>query len=363
MKIHYLRCLLLVVTVQICGEASVAFATTGPSQAAKIVYRKFYGTLAGQPVVMDLTQSDNQIQGTYYYDKIGSPLSLSGSIAADNSFKLIEMYNGSETGKWVGRWSSEGVSGKFTSVRSGKSFDFNLTDYQGSAARITFESREKEDCSVAERRKKDPDTAEEDHSCSTIKVELMKVSLPSPQAASAINRAIFRKTCTNDGPVTSLDGYLATVFNPEDDFITQMGSSSSVHTNDDGMLCVSVLRWELQEGAAHGMSEIQKLNFDLATGRLIALDDLFKAGYRPALTPIVKRLFEAENGKIDLEYNSEGFKLSNEFAIQRNGILFQYGYYEIGPYAMGPPSVLVPWKEIRQLLRPGAIPAKWLPQQ
>jgi len=291
MKIQYICCLVLVITIQICGGTSVAFSTSGPTLDAKIIYRKFYGMLAGQPVVMDLTRSANELYGTYFYDNIGSPLSLSGSIAADNTFKLMEMYNGSETGKWIGRWSAEGIAGKFTSTRTGKSFDFRLTDYQGSAARITFESREKEDCSVAERRKNDPDATEDDPSCSSIKVKLMKVSLPSPQAASAINRAIFRKTCNNDGAVTSLDGYLATVFNPDDDFITLMETSNSVHTNDDGILCVTVVSWELQEGAAHGMTSIQELNFDLATGRLITLDDLFRAGYRPALTPIVKRLF------------------------------------------------------------------------
>jgi hypothetical protein len=106
-------------------------------------------------------------------------------------------------------------------------------------------------------------------------------------------------------------------------------------------------------GAAHPNSGIQVLNFDLKTGALISLNDLFSPGSRKDLKKIVEKAFIKAWGGEDWDFTprSGDFNLSENFSLERDGLHLYYNQYEIGPYAMGAPEVTIAWKEISKLLK------------
>ena len=51
------------------------------------------------------------------------------------------------------------------------------------------------------------------------------------------------------------------------------------------------------------------------------------------------------------------FKLSDNFNLGKKGLILQYGEYEIGPYVVGLPRLVIPYDQLN-----GIIQAKYLPE-
>ena len=101
-------------------------------------------------------------------------------------------------------------------------------------------------------------------------------------------------------------------------------------------------------GGAHGMEYVRSLNMGLASGRVYALSDILT---RQAIDPIVgfvKNALTAQN-----RYDEDFFKFWLEniksvddlaaFTFDAKGITLHFAPYAVGPYAMGPSDVSIPW--------------------
>ena len=90
-------------------------ASTTPSAAEPLpvpvelpasFYKKLQGTVGDIAITMDLMRRDSTLRGTYFYEKVGLPLTLSGSLSATGAVTMAEYVGqGDETGSFEGKFS------------------------------------------------------------------------------------------------------------------------------------------------------------------------------------------------------------------------------------------------------------------
>lgn len=115
-------------------------------------------------------------------------------------------------------------------------------------------------------------------------------------------------------------------------------------------------------GGAHGNSTVRYVNLRPSTGEPIRLQDILKPGFEKPLNAIGEARFRALEGldpKAGLRENNfwfpnDQFQLNDNFFIDPKGVTFVYNPYEVNCYACGPPIVLLPYSDLRDLLRPDA---------
>lgn len=123
--------------------------------------------------------------------------------------------------------------------------------------------------------------------------------------------------------------------------------------SEQGLLSVLYKTSYYMAGAAHPGSYSFALNYDLETGQVLELTDLFEAD-----APYLDMLSSAcikdlkQRGRLDWEEgalpNAENYRVWN---ITPDGLLITFDEYQVAPYAAGPQSVTVPYDLLRPLLR------------
>ncbi len=110
-------------------------------------------------------------------------------------------------------------------------------------------------------------------------------------------------------------------------------------------------------GGAHGNYATVFMHYDLTDHRPLALEDLVPASFQNELTAVAERYFrQNENLGVDqsLEngyfFDQGRFHIPDNFALERDSMLFLYNIYEIKPYVDGQTEVRVPYTEIDRLL-------------
>jgi hypothetical protein len=107
-------------------------------------------------------------------------------------------------------------------------------------------------------------------------------------------------------------------------------------------------------GAAHPNQYSVTLNLDVASGKVLALKDLFKPGvdYLNFISDYAiqdltrQQRLETETGAAPTE---ENFRSWN---ITQNGLLFSFDPYQVAAYAAGPQSVTIPYASLKDLIHP-----------
>lgn len=113
-------------------------------------------------------------------------------------------------------------------------------------------------------------------------------------------------------------------------------------------------------GGAHPNSTVIYASFDPATGRRIALADLFLPTAGERLREVAERRFrEAREIPPDRDLAEEGFEfeggafdLNDNFALLEDGLVFYYNPYEIAAYVYGPTEVKLTREDLAGLVRP-----------
>lgn len=113
-------------------------------------------------------------------------------------------------------------------------------------------------------------------------------------------------------------------------------------------------------GGAHPYTVVRTFTFDLTTGERLELTDLFEDG-------ILERVSELAVAAIQEEYATgdwaeEGAAPTNEslgrFVLTAEHLQIWFDNYQVGPYAIGTPSVDIPYTELDELIPPGGIVAR-----
>lgn len=115
-----------------------------------------------------------------------------------------------------------------------------------------------------------------------------------------------------------------------------------------------IVTWysDWHNGGAHGGRDYGAEQFDLKTGALLTKEDIFDDWEKAkiALKPmIVKHLKE----DLDWPGDADIFRdsLFVNFRLDRDGIVFIYNEYEIASYAEGAYQVLIPYQELKSILK------------
>jgi len=112
-------------------------------------------------------------------------------------------------------------------------------------------------------------------------------------------------------------------------------------------------------GGVHGLHFYTVDNFDMNTGKLLTLDDLFGNAkiYRSILNNLICKnlLIQYKDEELFINPSEEtdiiSYAKNLQFQITDNGIEFIFQIYEIAQYAAGTISVTVPYEELSGILQ------------
>lgn len=129
-----------------------------------------------------------------------------------------------------------------------------------------------------------------------------------------------------------------------------------------GALTISIFQF-WYGGGAHPNTTRTYAVLDPATAREVPLDSVLVPGGRERLVPAVERAFRKVRGMApDSSLTTAGFWFKEPFELTPNwgfvseGMAFHYNSYEVAPYAMGPTPAVVPWADLRGIVRPAYLP-------
>jgi hypothetical protein len=329
-------------------------------QPSQIETKIFRGSIADKKVQLTLTRaggggSGGKLSGSYFYSKIGQELKLTGTIDAEGNFRLDEIApNGAKTGAFKGKWrigEDEGVylEGEWTSAKTKQNFAFAAEEEMifFAGRRAKFVTR-----TLAEKNKPKLFDINIDYP------EL--IATDAPAAAAKFNRLIktiaerefaeFRKLMfeqtTEDlkfARERGVNNYLEAGYRIDfaDERVVSVGFAVSTYT-----------------GGAHPNHHSLTVNFDLKTGRRIELAELFKPGasYLKIISDYCVKDLKTKTGEMsDEDWIRSGAGPAKEnfrsWSITKKGILINFDPYQVAAYAAGPFEVLVPYDELKGVLR------------
>jgi len=115
-------------------------------------------------------------------------------------------------------------------------------------------------------------------------------------------------------------------------------------------------------GGAHPNSSFTYQNYDIETQKEIKLEELLLPESMVKLNTIAERIFRenekltpAQSLKDNYFFENDIFKLNDNFTITEKGLLFLYNPYEIKAYAFGITKLLIPFKDIQDIIKPQSI--------
>lgn len=127
-----------------------------------------------------------------------------------------------------------------------------------------------------------------------------------------------------------------------------------IKTNERGVLSLSIGNYTMAYPAAHGWTMIRSLTFDIQTGELYQLNNLFKpdSNYMKVLSDLISAQIKARNISLISPY--PGIKPSNQdYYIADKALVIYYQLVEFTPYAYGFPMFPISVYEIQGLIKPG----------
>ena len=153
--------------------------------------------------------------------------------------------------------------------------------------------------------------------------------------------------------------------NPEDshdfNFPWWLGRAVKIEFQSARVLCLT-FEEDYSEGGAtfHGFEELNYVNFRPSTGERILLSDLFKDGFEAPLNAVAERRIRESKGLgprdslRDIGFLEDRFALNDKFSIGNQGLTFHFEPGETTDYASGGAEILLPYADIKDLLRPDA---------
>jgi|GEM_PF-6211963 len=321
-----------------------------PKQVFLPTFEKgFNGKIGTKSISLSLHHQTGKCTGFYYYDDVASILSLEGTLAPDGKLELKELdEHGRQTGVFSGQLVKQDLLvGEWTSAK-GKSYAFELNVSERLPAKIkTFRKK------FARVFEFTPDYIAQN--------ELDPSLIPTEGMTHEIN---YLSVQTGD-PVTdkrikqAIDAVVLSL--PEQSFQSVPEMIDAFHEPVERNVNARFVRLSrnilslVVEGneyyfmAAHPMYYSVGLNFDLNTGRQLAVLDLVQPANQDAFTNFLERKFLKTNGDQAWFYleGNEPFPIPQHFNLTPRGIYMWYNPYDIGPYAMGSPGFEVTFNELK----------------
>ncbi|NLU09738.1 MAG: DUF3298 and DUF4163 domain-containing protein [Tepidanaerobacter acetatoxydans] len=123
-----------------------------------------------------------------------------------------------------------------------------------------------------------------------------------------------------------------------------------IRTNENGFLSISIEMYWFA-GGAHGMTVLKSVTFNLGTGNIYRLEDLFKenVNYVKPLSNIIKRQIKEKNIPIIADFTE--IKPDQDYYIENRTLMIYFQLYELAPYVYGFVTFPIPTREIQDIIR------------
>jgi hypothetical protein len=358
------------------GASPSPAASATPAEAPPVlapVPARFRRTLAGlidgkHAVEMEINRNQidaDQIWGTYRYKKIQKKsLSLQGKLGADGNVELTETdENGKETGVFQGKLVME--------IRSDDSrlkFTGNWKKSKGDAKTLPFELAETRFDLSGMRLVLKEQTEENNKQKLTIDTAYPQLAGGDATRAENFNKAVsgFVTSQTAEFKKQHKADLAEIAANAADADRPGYALEISYHTPYADKNLISLLVWTYQfTGGAHGNSFSTTFNYDLSSGRMLKLDDLFQpnSNHLRLISDYCLKTLTKELGAVaDANWLKEGAgpKAENfkSWNITPDGLQITFDAYQVAAYAFGPQEVIVPYSVLKSAIKPdGALAA------
>lgn len=167
------------------------------------------------------------------------------------------------------------------------------------------------------------------------------VNLPNPNVQQAINQIIFQVMQT----------LIQQQYEQQDaESFTEMIGTYEIKTNERDILSLSLSNYAIAFQHAHGLTLMKSLTFDVQTGRLYQLGDLFKPGsnYVKVLSEIVQNQIIKRDMQLLNDFS--GIAPDQDFYIADKSLVLYFQLYEITPYYVGFPMFPISVYELQNII-------------
>jgi len=132
--------------------------------------------------------------------------------------------------------------------------------------------------------------------------------------------------------------------------VEEMLGLYEIKNNQREVLSLSLSNYTYHFHAAHGMTYIKSLTFDLPTGKLCELKDLFKLGsdYVKRLSTLIQQQIKERD--IWLLNDFTAINPNQDFYIADKALVIYFQLYDITPYAFGFPMFPISVYDIQDLI-------------
>lgn len=143
-------------------------------------------------------------------------------------------------------------------------------------------------------------------------------------------------------------------------------SSATVIRQDSSIITIEINRYSWTDGG-HASDYTGFINWNTKNNKEIELADILKDGYSNNLNAIAESIFRkdeklsaTESLAKDYLFKNGKFSLNYNFLITPTGLRFLYNEYEIKPYAAGQTDLVIPYTEIKSLLKPNTVISQYI---
>lgn len=144
------------------------------------------------------------------------------------------------------------------------------------------------------------------------------------------------------------------------DFTSSFEYTYNVENLTNNIYSLSFNNFSYYAGAAHPNTYISTMNFNLETGDVITFEMLFRpdSDYLQHISDYCIFDLKRHGREVDYGFDEEwlqrgaGPEIKNfeVFNITKTGLLITFNNYQVGPYAIGQQTVLIPYKEILNIV-------------
>ena len=329
---------------------------------AQVAETKFFKGSIGSSLglQMKLMRTNDQLNGNYFYQKVGTRIELRGSVDKDGNVILEEFdSSGKQTGVFKGIWQLNAEDGLISiagnwSKPAGDKGGEKKTAFSVHEEPIAFSGGVELTAKQIKENNKQ------------LKYEIA-AEYPQLTGSANPNFAKFNQAVLSlvTKKVSEFKKEMAT---PEQQEMSgeSMGSDLNIGYTvvlaQDDLISTKIDTGSYYRGAAHPNSYSEVLNYDLKNGQALKLSDLFKPGakYLQAISSYsikdLKRQSKAKgaDGMLDDSLIEGGAapaaKNFHSWTITKKGLGINFDSYQVGPYAAGPQYVLVPYATIKELI-------------